>query len=292
MTTLSLPSPAKLNLFLHITGQRANGYHELQTLFQLLDYGDQLHFERRNDDTIELNPPIEGVGHEDNLIVKAARLLQQHMSQSPTSQQQSSCPLGANIRLDKILPMGGGLGGGSSNAATTLLGLNHLWQLNLPIKELAALGLQLGADVPVFVEGQSAFAEGVGEQLIGLKIPDYWYLVLKPGCKVSTEEIFLNKQLTRNTSPITIAAAFEEGHRNDCEPIARALYPAVDKALNWLGQKANPRLTGTGACVFAAFPDQASAEAVFNELPAELTGFVARGVNQSPCHIQLGLHLA
>ncbi|MCR8921494.1 4-(cytidine 5'-diphospho)-2-C-methyl-D-erythritol kinase [Dasania sp. GY-MA-18] len=279
MSTLSLLAPAKLNLFLHITGQRADGYHELQTLFQLLDYGDTLHFNLRQDAQLSISPAIAGVAAEDNLILRAAKLLQQY----------SGCNLGADIQIDKILPLGGGLGGGSSNAATTLVGLNHLWQLQLPLHELAQLGLQLGADVPLFVEGKSAWAEGVGERLTALKIPDCWYLVLKPDCEVSTLQIFSNKQLTRNTSPITIAAVFEEGHTNDCEPVVRALYPEVDNALKWLSLKTNSRLTGTGACVFGQFADQASALQVLNELPAELTGFVAKGVNQSPCHSKLGL---
>ena len=277
MTTLTLPSPAKLNLFLHITGQRSNGYHELQTLFQLLDYGDELSFNLRSDNKITLTPSIEGVNDNDNLIVRAAKLLQKH----------SQCTLGADIQLKKILPLGGGLGGGSSNAATTLLGLNQLWQLNLDYSTLANLGLQLGADVPVFVEGKSAWAEGIGERLKAVEIPEKWYLVIKPGCEVNTNEIFSNKQLTRNTSPITIAAVFEEGHMNDCEPIARALNPLVDEAIEWLGQYADSRLTGTGACVFASFADQLSAQQVLNKLPPELEGFVAKGVNISPCHAAL-----
>ncbi|WP_020700291.1 4-(cytidine 5'-diphospho)-2-C-methyl-D-erythritol kinase [Dasania marina] len=277
MTTLSLMAPAKLNLFLHIIGQRADGYHQLQTLFQLLDYGDQLHFSLREDAQINLSPALAGVAENDNLIVRAAKLLQQH----------SGCQLGADIQLDKILPLGGGLGGGSSNAATTLVGLNYLWKLQLPLAELARLGLQLGADVPLFVEGKSAWGEGVGERLTALKIPDYWYLVVKPDCEVSTLQIFSNKQLTRNSPPITIAAVFEEDHRNDCEPIVRAIYPQVDSALKWLSQKTKSRLTGTGACIFGQFADHASALQVLHELPAELTGFVARGVNQSPCHMKL-----
>ena len=279
MTTLSLLAPAKLNLFLHITGQRPDGYHELQTLFQLLNYGDELHFSAREDSQINLCAAIVGVDYDDNLIVKAAKLLQSY----------SGCTLGADIKLDKRLPLGGGLGGGSSNAATTLVALSRLWHLNMPLKKLAELGLQLGADVPVFVEGRSAWAEGVGEHLKPIAISACWYLVLKPDCEVSTAEIFSNKQLTRNASPITMAAVFEEGHRNDCEPVARALYPAVDFALTWLGQYAEPRLTGTGACVFARFADENSAKKVLNKLPAELKGFVAKGINHSPCHSKLGL---
>ena len=282
MNSLSLLSPAKLNLMLHITGRRSDGYHQLQTLFQLLDYGDTLHFLPRQDNRITLSPALSGVNHEDNLIIKAARLLQTYNN-----------TLGADITLEKILPMGGGLGGGSSNAATTLLALNQLWNLQLSLTELAKLGLQLGADVPVFVMGRSAWGEGVGEQLQAINIPETWYLVIKPDCEVSTSEIFSHKQLTRNTSPITIAAVFEHGNHNDCEPVVKMLYPQVDRALTWLNNH-NPgqrpaRLTGTGACVFASFPDQASAQQLLNQLPTELHGFIGKGVNISPAHCTLNL---
>lgn len=279
MKTLTLPSPAKLNLFLHITGRRPDGYHELQTLFQLLDYGDELSYTLRDDNNINLHPAIEGVNYDDNLIVRSAKLLR----------QETGSHQGVDITLKKVLPMGGGLGGGSSNAATTLLALNKLWSLELSIDKLAELSQGLGADVPVFVRGRSAWAEGIGEQLQALNIPEHWYLVIKPACEVATAEIFSNKQLTRNTSAITIAAVFEEGHRNDCEPVAKALYPEIDQALKWLGKYSQAQLTGTGACIFARFADKASAQQVFDELPAELTGFIARGVNQSPCHRALAL---
>ena len=283
MNQLNLPSPAKLNLMLHITGQRTDGYHELQTLFQLLDYGDTLHIQRREDSSIQVSPQIDGLAQEDNLIYKAARLLQQHCQ----------CELGADIQLQKILPMGGGIGGGSSNAATTLLGLNELWQLNLSLNELAELGLQLGADVPVFVKGHSAWAEGVGEQLQAVDIPETWYFVVKPDCHVSTKEIFSHKQLTRDTSPITIAAVFEQGLRNDCEAVVRELYPEVDSAIKWLSKhspdNSPARLTGTGACVFSCFPDQQSAQHLLQHMPVGLQGFVAKGVNISPVHRSLNL---
>jgi 4-diphosphocytidyl-2-C-methyl-D-erythritol kinase len=279
MTRLSLLSPAKLNLFLHINGRRADGYHELQTLFQLLDYGDQLHFQLSDHPGIALQPAIAGVAHDDNLIVKAARLLEPHRQ----------IEQGVRIEIDKRLPMGGGIGGGSSNAATTLLALNHLWQCQLSVAALAALGLQLGADVPVFVEGRSAFAEGVGEKLQAVEIPETYYLVLKPHCHVSTAEIFSDKQLTRNTSAITIAAVFEQGHRNDCEPVVRKLYPEVDNALKWLDQYSPAHLTGTGACVFARFDSRSSAEQVMGKLPTEQKGFIAKGVNISPTHQALNL---
>lgn len=286
VSNLTLLSPAKLNLMLHIIGQRDDGYHLLQTLFQLLDYGDTLHFSTRSDQQIRLSPSIDGVANDDNLIIKAARLLQ--------SQPQSSNRVcGADIQLEKILPMGGGLGGGSSNAATTLLALNQLWQLQLSLPQLAELGLQLGADVPVFVLGHSAWAEGIGEQLQAVEIPEQYYLVIKPACEVATAKIFSHKQLTRHTSPITIAAVFEQGGFNDCEPVVRQLYPPVDAAMKWLNSHAlnskSARLTGTGSCIFACFPDQSSAQHVLEQLPNELQGFIAKGVSQSPTHKQLGM---
>lgn len=277
--TLTLLSPAKLNLSLLITGQRPDGYHELQTLFQLLDYGDTMQFSPRNDGKIVLTPDLPGVPHDSNLIVKAARALQ---TETGSSQ-------GANIHIDKILPMGGGIGGGSSNAATTLLALNHLWGSKCPLETLAELGLSLGADVPVFVLGRSAWAEGVGERLKPIKIDQTSYLVIKPGCEVATAKIFSHKQLTRNTSPITMAAVFEHNGLNDCEKVVRELHPEVDKALNWLDQYATARLTGTGACIYASFEDYESAEQVLKQLPAELTGFIANGVNHSPVHQALNL---
>ena len=275
----SLLSPAKLNLMLHITGRRDDGYHLLQTVFQLLDYGDTLHFSLRDDHTITLTPEIAGVALDDNLIIRAARLLQQKADNCPGSRVT-----GVDISIDKILPMGAGLGGGSSNAATTLLALNQLWNLQLSIAELADLGLQLGADIPVFVKGRSAWAEGVGEQLQAIEIPETWYFVARPGCEVATAEIFCHKQLTRNTSPITIAAFFEQGGGNDCEAVARMLYPQVDSALTWLNRYAPAQLTGTGACVFASLPDRQSALQILQQLPGELQGFVAKGVNVSPAH--------
>lgn len=283
MTHLSLLSPAKLNLMLHVIGRRPDGYHQLQTLFQLLDYGDTLHFQRRDDNQITLSPQIKGLPQQDNLIIKAAKLLQTH----------SHCNLGADIQLEKILPMGGGIGGGSSNAATTLLALNQLWGLQLNLDQLAQLGLQLGADIPLFIKGRSAWAEGVGEQLQTVDITETWYLVAKPDCSVATAEIFSHKQLTRDTSPITIAAAFEQGHRNDCEAVVRALYPPVDLAIKWLSSHCPnhtpARLTGTGSCVFACFPDQQSAQQLLQHLPEGLQGFVAKGVNISPTHRSLNL---
>ena len=283
MSQLSLLAPAKLNLMLHITGRTDNGYHQLQTVFQLLDYGDTLHFRTREDEAINLTPAIAGVANDDNLIIKAAKLLQ----------ARCKSPCGADIRLEKILPMGGGIGGGSSNAATTLLALNSLWNVHLSLSELAELGLSLGADVPVFVQGRSAWAEGIGEQLQAIDIPAAYYLVLKPDCEVSTAEIFSHKQLTRNTSPITIAAFFEKGGHNDCEPVVKQLYPQVDSALKWLNNhtdSASPaRLTGTGCCVFVSFADALSAQKTLQQLPKGVSGFVAKGVDISPAHTALNL---
>jgi 4-diphosphocytidyl-2-C-methyl-D-erythritol kinase len=274
MDKLSLPAPAKLNLFLKLIGQREDGYHLLQTVFQLLDYGDTLDFTLRNDDKILLHNGLPGVKDSDNLIVRAAMLLK----------EQYDCSLGAEISLQKQLPMGGGIGGGSSDAATTLLALNQLWSIDLSLSQLAELGLQLGADVPVFVHGQTAWAEGIGEQLQAIDIPETWYLVIKPDCQVSTGEIFSHKQLTRNSSPITMASVFEQGASNDCQAIVCELYPKVASTLQWLDQYSPAQLTGTGACVFARFDNKAAATEVLAQLSSPSTGFIARGVSQSPAH--------
>jgi len=271
---LTLPAPAKLNLMLHITGRREDGYHNLQTLFQFLDYGDQLQFDALSSAEIEVISDLSGIPNEDNLIYRAALLLQQH----------SNCQQGARIHLEKILPMGAGLGGGSSDAATTLIALNQLWNLNIELAELAGLGLQLGADVPVFVRGYAAWAEGIGEQLTAVTLPEFWYLVLTPDCHVSTAEIFSHKELTRNTSAITIAAALKGGGRNDCEAVVSTLYPQVKQALIWLNQFAAARMTGTGASIFASFETQDQAQQVLDQLPATLRGFIAQGENISPLH--------
>jgi 4-diphosphocytidyl-2-C-methyl-D-erythritol kinase len=275
MTHLSVAAPAKLNLFLHITGRRADGYHELQTLFQLLDFGDTLHFEATGDGELILDGPDLGIAAEDNLVLRAARLLQADSAD------------GARIRLDKRIPAGGGLGGGSSDAASTLLALNHLWQLGHSNEALQVMGRELGADVPVFVAGHSAWAEGIGERLTPVDLPERWYLVISPDCHVVTGEIFSRPELTRNTPPITIAAFFTGDSRNDCQPVVRDLYPEVDNALIWLEKTGDARLTGTGACVFASFHSRAQAEAVQQQMPAGWGAFVARGVNRSPVLEQL-----
>lgn len=274
---MKLLSPAKLNLMLHIIGRRSDGYHELQTLFQLLDYGDTMYFEVDNSAELVIDCAGLQLPPQQNLAYRAAHLLQQH------SQSQR----GARISWHKQLPSGGGLGGGSSNAATTLLALNRLWELHLGIDELAELGRQLGADVPVFVRGHSAWAQGVGEKLVPVELPERWYVVLEPDCQISTAEVFSNEQLTRNTPPIKIATVFAQGGHNDCEPVVRHLYPAVDKALNWLNKFSQAKLTGTGACVFAAFANEQQAHAVIRQLPDNWRGFIARGINQSPVHAAL-----
>lgn len=274
---LTLPAPAKLNLFLHILGRRADGYHELQTLFQFLDHADELHFALREDGQIRLHTEIPGVPHDSNLIVRAARQLQ----------EQSGCRLGADIWLDKHLPMGGGIGGGSSDAATTLVGLNHLWQLGWDEDRLAALGLGLGADVPVFVRGRAAFAEGVGEKLTPVELEEPWFLVAVPQVFVSTAEVFSDPELTRDTAPIKVRSLLGVDGRNDCQTVVEKRYPAVRNALMLLNKFTSARLTGTGACVFGSFPNQGDADKVRRQLPATLPSFVARGRNISLLHRKL-----
>lgn len=267
------PSPAKLNLFLYITGRRDNGYHELQTLFQFVDVGDELTVTaNRETSSITITPEIPGVATEDNLIWKAATALQQY----------SSTTFGADIQLKKVLPMGGGIGGGSSNAATVLVALNYLWQLNLSDDQLAEIGLKLGADVPVFVRGHAAFAEGVGEQLQPANPDEKWYLVVKPQVSIATVDIFTHSELTRNTPKRALSMLLEQEYVNDCEKIVRMLYPEVDKQLSWLLQYAPSRLTGTGSCVFAEFNSKKEAESVLEQLPDTVSAFVARGRNISP----------
>ncbi|MFI8482916.1 4-(cytidine 5'-diphospho)-2-C-methyl-D-erythritol kinase [Pseudomonas sp. NPDC078700] len=271
---LTLPAPAKLNLMLHILGRRADGYHELQTLFQFLDFGDELSFAPRTDGEIHLRTDIPGVPHDSNLIVRAARMLQKH----------ADCALGADIWLDKHLPMGGGIGGGSSDAATTLLGLNHLWQLNCDLDTLASIGLTLGADVPVFVRGHAAFAEGVGEKLTPVELPEPWFLVAIPQVLVPTVEIFSDAELTRDTPPIKVRSLLEGGGRNDCQPVVEKRYPEVRNALILLNKFVPARLTGTGACIFGSFPNEVDAGKVARQLPATLPSFVAQGRNISMLH--------
>ncbi|WEK30330.1 MAG: 4-(cytidine 5'-diphospho)-2-C-methyl-D-erythritol kinase [Candidatus Pseudomonas phytovorans] len=277
MHTLTLPAPAKLNLWLHIIGRRADGYHELETVFQFLDHGDELRFAVRDDGVIRLHTEIEAVPHDSNLIVRAARKLQ----------EQSGSPLGADIWLTKVLPMGGGIGGGSSDAATTLLALAHLWQLDWDEDRLAALGLSLGADVPVFVRGHAAFAQGVGEKLTPVDPEEPWYVVLVPQVSVSTVEIFSHPQLTRDSLPLKMRPVPKGNSRNDCQPVVEQNYPEVRNALNSLDKFTEARLTGTGSCVFGAFPSKAEADKVLALLSATQTGFVAKGSNISMLHRKL-----
>lgn len=265
-------APAKLNLFLHILSRRTDGYHNIQTIFQFLNYYDELQFQLRNDGQINLMIENESLPVEKNLVTRAALLLQQ------TS--QSKC--GADIILKKNIPIGAGLGGGSSDAAATLLALNNLWKTHLSQTELMALGKQLGADVPVFIYGKSAWAEGIGDQLQSISLPQPWYVVLVPRCHVPTAEIYAAQELTRNTSPITINEFLHRGGRNDFEPTVRLRYPEVAAALDWLSQFAPAKMTGTGSCVFAAFAEQHQALAIATKVPKNFQNFVAQGLNDSP----------
>jgi len=270
----SWPSPAKLNLFLYINNRREDGYHELQTLFQFLDYCDTLTIQANSSDKITLTPELKGVPVESNLIWKAAIALK----------EKTQVSYGADIHLEKKLPMGGGIGGGSSNAATVLVALNFLWQLNLNSDELADIGLQLGADVPIFVKGFSAFAEGVGERLEKVTPEEKWYLVVKPDVSISTAEIFSHPDLTRNTPKRAIAELLTGSQVNDCEKIVRLLYPEVDKQLSWLLQYAPSRLTGTGSCLFSEFNNKLDAERIRAKLPDAVLSFIAQGKNRSLLH--------
>ncbi|WP_343291205.1 4-(cytidine 5'-diphospho)-2-C-methyl-D-erythritol kinase [Vibrio harveyi] len=266
------PSPAKLNLFLYINGRTENGYHELQTLFQFVDHGDELTIQANDSGEITISPEIEGVPLQDNLIWKAATALQRY----------AKCSYGAHIDLHKILPMGGGIGGGSSNAATTLVALNYLWQTHLSDDELAEIGLALGADVPVFVRGFAAFAEGVGEKLSPAHPDEKWYLVVRPNVSIATADIFGHPDLTRNTPKRDLETLLNTPSVNDCEKIVRMLYPEVDKQLSWLLQYAPSRLTGTGSCVFAEFSSKSEAETILAQLFDKVSAFVAQGRNISP----------
>ena len=268
------PAPAKLNLFLHVVGRRADGFHLLQTVFRFLDHGDSLEIAPRAKGDIRLLAPLPGVPVERDLCWRAADLLRRH----------AGCRLGADIRLRKRLPMGGGLGGGSSDAASVLLALNRLWKLDLSRDELRALALRLGADVPVFVFGRSAFAEGVGEILAPWTPAPASYVVLTPPAHVPTPAIFAHPGLTRDTPSITISALFDGYGHNDLEPVAGALHPRVAEYLAWLKTRGDARMTGSGACVFAAFADRAAAERVFAERPGHMSGFVADGVDRHPLY--------
>lgn len=265
------PAPAKLNLMLRVVGRRADGYHELQTVFQFIERGDRLWFEVRDDGRVRRLGEVPGVPEDDDLTVRAARALQ----------RATGCRLGADICCEKNLPMGGGLGGGSSDAATTLVALNRLWGTGLDQDALSALALPLGADVPVFVRGYAAWGEGVGERLTPVELPETWYLVLVPACSVATKAVFSHPQLTRDSSRITLGDFLEGDVVNDCLPVVRSGYPAVAEALDWLAPWGG-RLTGTGACVFAIFATREAAMEALDRVPAPLQGFVTRGLNRSP----------
>jgi 4-diphosphocytidyl-2-C-methyl-D-erythritol kinase len=286
------PAPAKLNLFLHVVGRRADGYHLLQSVFRLIDRADTVHLELRDDGRVVREGDLPGVAEDDDLTVRAARLLQTYAPEGA----------GVSIRLEKILPLGGGLGGGSSDAATVLLALNRLWQVNLPRATLQNLALQLGADVPVFVFGQTAFAEGVGEILHPLRAPPAWYVVLMPPVQVPTAAIFAAPELTRNTPAIKIAPfsagaghaaldGFRSGEsrrppagHNDLQPVVVNRYPEVARHLEWLAQFGEARMTGSGACVFASFETEEAARDVLRQLPGTMQGFVAQGLDKHPLY--------
>ncbi|WP_198780981.1 4-(cytidine 5'-diphospho)-2-C-methyl-D-erythritol kinase [Shewanella putrefaciens] len=267
------PAPAKLNLFLHITGRRSDGYHELQTLFQFIDCCDMLDFKVTDSDELILHSNMSAVvADSDNLILRAAKSLQ----------QVTGFKGGAEIWLDKRLPMGGGLGGGSSDAATTLVALNKLWDTQLSTEDLATIGLKLGADIPVFIHGFAAFAEGVGERLQAVNPSEPWYLVIAPDVHVSTAAVFQDPLLPRNTPKLAIDTLLSQPWANDCQKLVVSKYPQVAKALGWLLEYAPSRMTGTGACVFGEFTQQQQALAALAKLPSDMQGFVAKGMNISP----------
>jgi len=273
------PAPAKLNLFLHVVGRRPDGYHLLQTAFQFIDLADELRFWQRPPGLVERVGEVPGVSPEQDLAVRAARLLAAH------------CPGagGVAIEVRKRIPLQGGLGGGSSDAATVLVALNELWGCGLGPDRLAEIGLGLGADVPVFVHGRAAWAEGVGERLTPLDLPEPVYLLVRPDAAVPTAAVFGAPELTRDTPVITIRGFLTTGGRNDCEAVVRRRFPAVAEALDWVGRHAPARLTGTGSCVFAAMPDEAGARAALRQLPERWTGHVVRGLNRSPLGARLEL---
>lgn len=270
----SFPAPGKLNLMLRVVGRRADGYHLLQTVLRLIDYGDALRLRVREDGVISRVNEIDGIPAAADLAVRAALLLR----------RETGTRLGADITIEKRLPLGGGLGGGSSDAATVLLALNHLWETGLPRSRLLALGLELGADVPFFVQGENALAEGIGERLQPLALPPAWYLVLTPPVAVPTARIFAHPELKRDSKPIKMQRFSVERAGNDLEPVVCREYPAVAKHLEWLRQAAPAWVTGSGACVFAAFDTEGGAREVWARAPAGMRGFIARGLARHPLH--------
>ena len=279
MTSRPWPAPAKINHFLHVTGRRDDGYHLLQTVFQFLDLADELRITATADGRIVCRRNYQQVVEQDDLVVRAAKLLQELGGSSK----------GADIHVDKKIPIGGGLGGGSSDAATTLVALNCLWNTGLTTDQLAEAGLSLGADVPVFVRGFAAWGEGVGEKLEPVELPEDWYLLIYPKVPVATAQVFNAPELERATPGVTLHDFLEGRCRNDCEPVVRRICPEVAAALDWLNTRAEARLSGTGASVFAAFRDQEQAASLLEELPAKWQGFVARGCNRSPLRDRLAL---
>ncbi len=273
---LEIPAPAKLNLMLHVTGRRNDGYHLLETVFQFVDFADRLAI-RLQDDGVIGRRGESPVAEADDLVLRAARRLAEH----------TGSRRGAEIRVDKRIPIGGGLGGGSSDAASCLLALNRLWGLDLSLAALAEIGLELGADVPVFVMGHAAWASGVGDVLEAVDLPCPWYLVINPEIEVSTARVFAARELTRNCDPSTIRAFLQGAGTNVCEPVVREMYPEVGAALDWLGEHGDARLSGTGGCVFAAFDSQARAESVKYRVPQRWQAIVTQGLNRSPAHIAL-----
>jgi len=277
---LSLQSPSKLNLMLHITGRRDDGYHLLQTVFQFIDLNDQMDFHLTPDGSIRRTNSHTPVSEAEDLSILAARALQ----------QQFRVEKGVQISINKMIPVGGGLGGGSSNAATTLLALNQLWGLNLELTELAEIGLELGADVPVFVMGKAAWAGGIGDQLSPIVLPEPWYVVIHPKVQVSTEKIFSARELTRDCDAITIRAFLNGSGRNVCENVACGLYPEIQQALDWLNQFGDARMSGTGACIFAAFDSLELAEGVKSRGLGQWKIFVVKAMNNNPVVTQCGIH--
>jgi 4-diphosphocytidyl-2-C-methyl-D-erythritol kinase len=282
MISKGWPAPAKLNLFLHVLARRADGYHELQTAYQLIDLADTLSFELRGDPEIRRIEGPVAVATESDLTVRAARLLQ----------AAAGIGDGVDIRLEKRIPVQGGLGGGSSDAATTLVALNELWDLHLSAEKLAEAGLSLGADLPLFIHGRSAWGEGIGERLTPIDLSPRHYAVIFPGVGASTAEVFQASELTRNSPRLTIRAFLQAGGRNDCAPVATGRYPEIARALAWLARRGDARLTGTGSCVFAGFAERRQAEAAISDLPGEWTGFVARGLDRSPLQERLAAERA
>jgi 4-diphosphocytidyl-2-C-methyl-D-erythritol kinase len=285
------PAPAKLNLFLHVTGRRADGYHQLQTVFQLVDHGDTLHFDLRDDGLIRRTTDLTGVPEELDLVVRALRLLA-----SEFVRRHGRTAPGVDVAIHKRLPMGGGLGGGSSDAATALIAVNHLWQAGLDRAALMALGLPLGADIPFFIFGENAFAEGVGEQLQAVATPDCWYLVIEPGVAVPTAAIFSSEDLTRDTKPVritdfsrhlTIQTDHEGFGKNDLQPVATRLFPPVAEAVEWLSSYGDARMTGSGACVFCAFSSEPEADAVLAMVPPKWGAWKAQSLQHHPMHALL-----